>query len=98
MVKISLFWQIFGFLPPLRNEFCPIDTPHKKNSGAATVYVTIADADIGSRKSFHALFGKYLNHMLVKFEQNRIMVRTIQNVVLFDKKWLTIFDKVFTTF
>ena len=28
--------------------------------------------------------------MLVKFEQNR-MVRTIQNIELFDKKWLTIF-------
>ena len=28
--------------------------------------------------------------MLSKFEQNR-MVRTIQNIELFDKKWLTIF-------
>ena len=35
--------------------------------------------------------------MLVKFEQNR-MVRTIQNFVLFDKKWLTIFDKMLTPF
>ena len=40
---------------------------------------------------------KYLDHMLVKFEQN-IMVRTIQNFELFDKKWLTIFDKVLTPF
>ena len=42
---------------------------------------------------------KYLDHMLVKFEQNR-MVRTIQNLVLFDKnkKSLTIFDKVLTPF
>ena len=31
------------------------------------------------------LFGKYLDHMLVKFEQNR-MVQTIQNFDLFDKK------------
>ena len=38
---------------------------------------------------------KYLDHMLVKFEQNRV-VQTIQNFVLFDKKWLTIFDKVLT--
>ena len=30
--------------------------------------------------------------MLVKFEQNR-MVRSVQNFELFDKKWLTIFDK-----
>ena len=35
--------------------------------------------------------------MLVKFEQNH-MVRTIQNYVLFDKKWLTVFDKVLTPF
>ena len=47
-------------------------------------YVTIADVDIGSLKTLHTLFDKYLDHMLVKFEQNR-MVQTIQNVVLFDK-------------
>ena len=45
----------------------------------------ITDADIGSLKSLSALFGKYLDHMLVKFEQNR-MVPTIQNFELFDKK------------
>ena len=60
-------------------------------------HVTIADADIGSLKSLHTLFDKYLDHMLVKFEQNR-MLRTIQNFELFDKKWLTIFDKVLTPF
>ena len=48
-------------------------------------YVTIADADIGSLKSLHTLFDKYLEQMLVKFEQNR-MVRTIQNFLLFDRK------------
>ena len=36
-------------------------------------YVTIADADIGSLKSLHTLFDKYLDHMLVKFEQNRMV-------------------------
>ena len=35
--------------------------------------------------------------MLVKNEKNR-MVQTIQNFKLFDKKWLTIFDKVLTPF
>ena len=34
-------------------------------------YVTIADAANGSQKSLHKLFGKYLDHMLVEFEQNR---------------------------
>ena len=56
-----------------------------------------ADADIGSLKSLHTLFDKFLDHMLVKFEENP-MVRTIQNFVLFDKKWLTIFDKVLMPF
>ena len=60
-------------------------------------YVTIADADIGSQKSPHTLFDKYLDHMLVKFERNRI-VQTIQIFELFDKKWLTIFDKVLMQF
>ena len=35
--------------------------------------VTIADAEIGNIKSLHnILFDKYLNHMMVKFEQNRM--------------------------
>ena len=34
-------------------------------------YDTIADTDIESLKSLHTLFDKYLDHMLVKFEQNR---------------------------
>ena len=41
----------------------------------------IADADIGSLKSLHTLLDKYLDHMLVKLEQNR-MVRTIKNFEL----------------
>ena len=63
----------------------------------STFYITITDADIASLKSLHLLFHKYLDHMQVKFEQNR-MVRTIQNFELFDKKWSTIFSKVLTTF
>ena len=49
------------------------------------IYVTISDADIGSLKSLHTLFDKYLDHMLVKFEQNR-MVQTIHNIELFCQK------------
>ena len=45
-------------------------------------YITIADADIGSPKSLHTLFDKYLDHMLVRFEQN---------FELFDKKMLNHF-------
>ena len=39
-------------------------------------YVTISVTNIGSLKSFHTLFDKYLGYMLVKFEQDR-MVRSI---------------------
>ena len=34
---------------------------------------TIADADIGSLKSLHTLFYKYLDNLLVKFKQNRMV-------------------------
>ena len=54
-------------------------------------YVTIADVDIGSTKYFHKLFDKYLDHMLVKFENKNRMVRTKQNVELFDKKMVNHF-------
>ena len=43
---------------------------------------------------FHTLFGKYLDHMLVNLEQNRM----IQNFELFGKNWLTIFEKLMTPF
>ena len=39
------------------------------------------------------LFDKYLDHMLVKFEQNR-MVRTIQKFELFDKKMINHFWQI----
>ena len=34
------------------------------------LYVIITDADNKSLKSLHKLFDKYLDHILVKFEQN----------------------------
>ena len=70
----------------------------KKRFSDRVFYVTIAEADIGSLKSLHTLFDKYLDHMLVKFERKNRMVRTIQNFELFDQKWLTIFDKVLMPF
>ena len=53
-------------------------------------YVIITNADIESLKSLHTLFDKYLNHMLMKFEQNR-MLRNIQNFELFGKKMVNHF-------
>ena len=41
----------------------------KNDFSVQTFYVTIIDADIGSLKSLHILFNKYLNHMPVKLEQ-----------------------------
>ena len=49
----------------------------------------IADADIGNSKIRHTLVYKYLDHILVKFQQN---------FELFHKKWLTIFDKILAPF
>ena len=46
---------------------------------------TVANVEIGSLKSLHALFDKYLNHVLVQFEQNR-MVQSTRNFELFNKK------------
>ena len=51
-------------------------------------YVTTTDVDIGNLKSLHTLCHKYLDHMLVKFIQNRL-VRNIQNFVLCTKKMFT---------
>ena len=47
-------------------------------------HVTITPPNIGSLKSLHRILDKYLDHMLVKLTQNR-MVRDVQNSELFDK-------------
>ena len=53
-------------------------------------YITIAETDIRSLKSLHTLFDKYLDHVLVKYKQNR-MFQTIQNFELFNKKMVNHF-------
>ena len=59
---------------------------------------TFANADIGSLKSFHKLFDKYLDHMLVKFEQNR-MVQTTRILSFLTKTgFLKTLDKALTPF
>ena len=45
----------------------------------------------------HTLFNKYLDHLVVKFEQNRTVL-DIHNFELFWQKWLTIFEKVLMPF
>ena len=71
----------------LRSSKCKFT---EKSFSDRTFYVTITDADIESLKSLRTLFNKYLDHMLMKFEQNR-MVKNIQNFEFFGKNWLTIF-------
>ena len=46
---------------------------------------TVANADIGSLKSLHTFLKKCLYHMLVEFEQNR-MVQTTRNFEFLTKK------------
>ena len=60
--------------------------------GLNSYYVTIADADIVrlNLKTLYTLFDKYLDYMMVKFEQNRVVV-SIQNFELFGKKEITLY-------
>ena len=57
---------------------------------------TVANADTESLKFLHTLFDTYLDHMLVKFEPNRM----VQNFELLGKNRIfkTNFDKGLTPF
>ena len=50
-----------------------------------TTFPCFANDDTESLKALHTLFDTYLEHMLEKFEPNRI-VRKVQNCEHFDKK------------
>ena len=54
---------------------------------------TVANAHTRILKFPHTLFDTYLNHVLGKFEPNR-MVQTVQNFKHFDKKRIFIFTKL----
>ena len=62
-----------------------------------TFYVTITDSDIESLKSLQTLFDKYLDNMLVKFEQNR-MIWERYKILSVLEKMVTTFEKVLTPF
>ena len=49
---------------PSGKSICAVNLPLK------LFPATVPNADIGGQKSLHTLFDKYLDHMLVKFEQN----------------------------
>ena len=44
------------------------------------------DTDMGCLESLHTFSGKYLDNMLVKFEQNRMVQTMQQNFDLFDQQ------------
>ena len=60
-------------MPDLKLNFC-------SEFAIKTFRPTIANAETGSLKSLHTLFDTYLNHIMVKFEPNRM----IQNVQIFE--------------
>ena len=64
---------------PIRKSIFAVNLPLK------LFPATIANADIASLKSLQIFLRKYLYHMLVKFEQNRI-VETTRNFKLLTKK------------
>ena len=95
-LKSRLSFLIF---PQTFTHFLPHFGPPGK-ALATPLRATIANADIESLKSLHTFFTKCLYHMLVKFEQIRI-VQTTRNFELFDKKLgflKTTFDKALTPF
>ena len=47
---------------------------------------TVANTDIRSLKSFHSLFDKYLDHMLVKFEQSCMILNCAKFWAFWQKK------------
>ena len=46
---------------------------------------TVANSDAGSLKSLHTLFDMYLDHVLAKFEPNRMAHQSVQNFELYNK-------------
>ena len=66
---------------------------------ATLIYVTgtIAD-DTGSLKFLHTLFDLSIHYLINMLTHANRMVQAMPNFVLFDKKWLAIFDKKLTSF
>ena len=54
---------------------------------------TVANADIGSLKSLHTLFDKYLDHMLVNL--NKIVWFKLHEILSFLEKKKTVFKNIF---
>ena len=64
---------------------CDLKTNFCSKFAIKTFRATIANADTGILKSLCTLFDTYLNHILAKFEPNR-MVQNVQKFEVLDKK------------
>ena len=80
--------QWYYKIPDRKINFC-------SKFAVKTLPVTVANADIGSLKSLHTLFDKFLDHMLVNLDQ--IVWAKLHEVVSFWGK-KNIFDKALTPF
>ena len=98
-VRRNLRLLVSAFATVARKNFngkytAKIDFSHR------AFYVTVTDADIGSRKPATHIH-EYLDRMLVKFEQN-CMIQNIQNLELFCQKMINHFsesvDAIWKTF
>ena len=65
-------------MPDPKNNFFEVNLPLKR------FRATVANADTGSQKSLHTISVTYLDHILARFESNR-MVRNVQNFELLNK-------------
>ena len=67
------------------NIKCPVgNSTFAENLHSKLFRATVANADTESLRILHTLFDTYLDHMLAKFEPNRI-ARIAQNFELFDR-------------
>ena len=78
-------FQVSAFANAARKSFNGKYTANIDCQKEKFMFITDANADIGSLKSLHKVFGNYLNHMLVKCEQNR-MVLNIPNFSILNLK------------
>ena len=63
----------------------PIGSSFAVNLPLKPFPATVANADIGSLKSLHAFLKTYLYHMLLKFEQNRMVQTTHKSLSFLTK-------------
>ena len=78
-IKLAMLTFVTAALKSFDSKFtAKIDFPYE------AFYFTITDADMQSLKSLHTLFDKYLDHVRVEFDGNRIL-RNIEKLAFWRK-------------